>query len=83
MYIYRYKEKHKNKYKFYIRFIIKIKNKRENYYFEEMGGTFFTFIRKFKNINSFDLYGDSLNEHKDKLIKLIFKQPYIKNYLEL
>ena len=52
-------------------FIIKVKNKHENYYFEEIGGTFFTFIKKFKNINSFDLYADSLNEHKDKLVKFL------------
>ena len=50
-------------------FIIKIKNKYENYYFEEIGGTFFTYVKKFKNINSIDIYADSLNEKKDKLVK--------------
>ena len=50
-------------------FVIKIKNKHENYYFEEIGGTFFTYVKKFKNINSIDIYADSLNENKDKLVK--------------
>ena len=50
-------------------FVIKIKNKYENYYFEEIGGTFFTNVKKFKNINSIDIYADSLNENKDKLVK--------------
>ena len=50
-------------------FIIKIKNKYKNYYFEEIGGTFFTYVKKFKNINSIDIYADSLNENKDKLTK--------------
>jgi len=50
-------------------FVIKIKNKYESYYFEEIGATFFTYIKKFKNINSIDIYADSLNENKDKLVK--------------
>jgi len=50
-------------------FIIKVKNKYENSYFEEIGGTFFTYLKKFKNINSVDIYADSLNEHKDRLVK--------------
>ena len=29
-------------------FIIKVKNKYENYYFEEIGGSFFTYIKNFK-----------------------------------
>ena len=51
-------------------FIIKIKNKKEKSYFEEIGGTFFTFIKKFKNINSLDIYADSLNYDKEILSKL-------------
>ena len=54
-------------------FIIKIKNKYENYYFEEIGGSFFTHIKKFKDINSIDIDADSLNENKDKLIKCFSK----------
>jgi len=50
-------------------FIIKVKNKYENYYFEEIGGAFYTYVKKFKNINSIDIYADSLNEQKDKLAK--------------
>ena len=54
-------------------FVIKVKNKYENSYFEEIGGTFFTYIKKFKNINSIDIYADSLGENKDKLVR-IFSQ---------
>ena len=50
-------------------FVIKIKKKYENSYFEEIGGSFFSYIEKFKNINSVDLYVDSLNQNKDKLIQ--------------
>ena len=50
-------------------FVIKVKNKYENYYFEEIGGAFYTYVKKFKNINSIDICADSLNEKKDKLIK--------------
>ena len=50
-------------------FVIKVKNMYENYYFEEIGGAFYTYVKKFKNINSIDIYADSLNEKKDKLIK--------------
>ena len=50
-------------------FVIKVKNNYENYYFEEIGGAFYTYVKKFKNINSIDIYADSLNEKKDKLAK--------------
>ena len=50
-------------------FIIKVKNKYENYYPEEIGGAFFSYLKKFKNINIVDLYADSLNQDRDKLIK--------------
>ena len=51
-------------------FVIKVKDKYENYYFEEVGGAFYTYVKKFKNINSIDIYADSLNENKDKSSKL-------------
>ena len=51
-------------------FIIKVKNKYENYYFEEIGGSFFTYIKNYKTINSVDIYADSLNGNKDKLSKI-------------
>jgi len=51
-------------------FIIKIKNKYENSYFEEIGGSFFTYIKKSKTASSIDIYADSLNESKDKLARL-------------
>ena len=51
-------------------FIIKVKSKYENYYFEEIGGSFFTHIKKYKTINSIDIYVDSLYEDKEKLPKL-------------
>ena len=50
-------------------FIIKVKNKYENYYPEEIGGTFFSYIKKFKNIHSVDLYLDSIEKNKDKFKK--------------
>ena len=50
-------------------FIIKIKNKYENYYPEEIGGTFFSYLKKIKNINAIDIYADTLNQDKEKLIK--------------
>jgi len=50
-------------------FVIKVKNKYENSYFEEIGGSLFTHIKKFKNIHSVDIYADSLNENSDKIVK--------------
>ena len=49
-------------------FVIKIKNKHENYYPVEIGGSFFSYIKKNKNISLLDFYVDSLNEDKEKLI---------------
>ena len=46
------------------------KNKYENYYFEEIGGSLFTYIKNYKTIDSVDIYADTLNENKDKLSKL-------------
>ena len=50
-------------------FIIKVKNKYENYYPEEIGGKFFSQIKQLKIINTIDLYSDSLNQDKEKLAK--------------
>ena len=52
-------------------FIIKVKKKYENYYPEEIGGTFFSYIKNFKHINSIDVYADSLSENKERSIKFI------------
>ena len=49
-------------------FIIKVKNKYESYFPQENGGTFFSYIKKFKDINKVDLYLDSLGFDKDKLV---------------
>tara|TARA_B100000029_G_scaffold220736_1_gene218422 strand:+ start:4275 stop:5753 length:1479 start_codon:yes stop_codon:yes gene_type:complete len=51
-------------------FIIKIKNKYENYYFEEVGASFYNFIKNYKTINSVDIYADSLFENSEKLSKI-------------
>ena len=50
-------------------FVIKVKNKHENYYFEEIGAAFYAYTKKFKNINSIDIYADTLIEKKEKLVK--------------
>jgi len=50
-------------------FIIKVKSKHNSYYPEEIGGIFFSYLKKIKNLNNIDLYFDSLNYDKDKLIK--------------
>ena len=49
-------------------FIIKVKTKYENYYPQENGGEFFSYLKKFNNINKVDLYADSLNQDTEKLI---------------
>ena len=49
-------------------FIIKIKNKFESYAPQESGGSFFSYITKFKDIKNVDLYLDSCNLEKEKLI---------------
>ena len=48
-------------------FIIKVKNKYESYAPQENGGTFFSYLKKFKDINKVDLYADSLKFDKEKL----------------
>ena len=49
-------------------FIIKVKNKYASYYPEENGGTFFSYLKKFKGINKIDLYPDTIEFDKDKLV---------------
>ena len=50
-------------------FIIKVKNKYEDYYPQEIGGTLFSYIRKFKDIKKIDFYVDSLDFDKEKTAK--------------
>ena len=49
-------------------FIIKVKNKYASYYPEESGGTFFSYLKKFKGINKIDLCPDTIEFDKDKLV---------------
>jgi len=48
-------------------FIIKIKKNFENYWPEEIGGSFYSNLKKFKDIKKIELYLDSINFNKDKL----------------
>ena len=48
--------------------IITVKNKYESYFPQECGGTFFSYLKKFKDIKKIDLYSDTLELEKDKLI---------------
>ena len=50
-------------------FIIKIKNKHEDYYPQEIGGALFSCIRKFKDIKKIEFYVDSLDFDKEKTAK--------------
>jgi len=49
-------------------FIVKIKNKYESFFPEEIGGRFFSHLKKIKDLNKIDLYIDSLNFDKQKLV---------------
>jgi len=49
-------------------FIIKVKKKYENYYPEEKGGVFYSYLKKFKGIKKIDLYIDSLDFEKEEII---------------
>ena len=51
-------------------FIISIKNKYENSYFEEIGGSFFTYIKNYQTVSLIDICADGINTNKDKLPKL-------------
>ena len=48
--------------------IIRVKNKYLSYTPQESGGTFFSYLKKFKDISKVDLYADSLDFDKDKLV---------------
>ena len=50
-------------------FIIKAKHKYENSIPQESGGAFFSYLKKFKDIKKIDLYPDSLELDKDKLVR--------------
>jgi len=54
-------------------FIIKVKNKYESYFPQESGGSFFSYLKKFKDINKIDLYPDSLDFDKEKLVSFFSK----------
>mgnify|MGYP006093959413 CR=1 FL=1 len=49
-------------------FFVKIKNKHESFFPEEIGGRFFSYVKKVKNLNKIDLYIDSLDLDKKKLV---------------
>ena len=49
-------------------FVIKVKNKYESYWPQESGGSFFSYLKNFKNIKKIDFYVDSLDFDKDKLV---------------
>ncbi len=49
-------------------FIIKVKNKYESYWPQESGGSFFSYLKNFKDIKKIDFYIESLDFDKDKLV---------------
>lgn len=49
-------------------FIIKVKNKYESFSPQENGGNFFSCLKQFKEISNVDLYIDTLDFDKDKLV---------------
>ena len=49
-------------------FIIKVKTKYNSYIPQESGGNFFSYLKKIKDINNIDLYPDSLDFDKEKLV---------------
>ncbi len=49
-------------------FIVKIKSKYESFFPEEIGGGFLSHLKKIKDLNKVDLYIDSLNFDKHKLV---------------
>jgi len=54
-------------------FLIKYTKKEKYNYFEDIGANFFSYQGNFKNINKIDLYVDSLNKEKVKIIDFITK----------
>ena len=49
-------------------FIVKVKNKYESFFPEEIGGRFFSHLKSVKDLYKIDLYVDSLNFDKQKLV---------------
>ena len=49
-------------------FVIKIKNKFGSYWPQESGGNFFSYIKKNKDIKKINIYADSLDFERDKLV---------------
>ena len=49
-------------------FIVKIKVKHESFFPVEIGGRFFSYLKQTKDLNSIDLYIDSLDFDKQKLV---------------
>ena len=54
-------------------FIVKIKSKYESFFPEEIGGDFLSHLKKIKDLNKVDLYIDSLNFDKHKLVNFFSK----------
>ena len=52
-------------------FIIKVKNKYESYFPQENGGSFYSYLNNFKEINYIDFYLDSLIFDKEKSIDFL------------
>ena len=50
-------------------FIIKVKHKYESSFPQECGGAFFSYLKNFKDIKQIDMYPDSLELDKDKLVR--------------
>ena len=48
-------------------FVVKVKNKYASYWPQENGGSFYSYLKQFKNIKKIDLYADSLLQDKEKL----------------
>ena len=48
-------------------FVIKVKDKFKNSWPQENGGSFFSYLKNFKDIKNVDLYPDSLDLEKEKL----------------
>jgi len=49
-------------------FVIKVKNKFESFWPQECGGSFFSYLKKFKDTKKIDFYADSLDFDKEKTV---------------
>ena len=58
-------------------FIIKVKNKHESFWPQENGGSFFSYLKNFKDLKKVDIYADILNFEKDKLVSFFFSALYL------